>query len=291
MSTSWQAVLTAALIGSERAVVPPPPAVLPTGPAASSASPPDPAATLLDHAALLTVARRAGRRAGSADPLPAAAGDPRPAVSVAAGRRLTRILGGDSVPGGGGELLHEWLTAAVALGLRPPPQLLPALLDRARRAAASNPDPDEARLRGLVAAAGGPRATWLAGLNPAWSWLLAGQPPAPARAYLTETGAGEVMEFLDRQPDTNALGALVTRVPGPWPAPLLQRVLALAAGGLTRTPLNASRVIRLAGVRADPALGAPGAMADFPPQAPQVFHNMLAVLRFRYEMLRELDAG
>ena len=56
-----------------------------------------------------------------------------------------------------------------------------------------------------------------------------------------------------------------------------------------RAPLNASRVIRLTGRRADPALGAPGALADFPPEAPNALHTMLAVLRFRYEMLKELD--
>jgi hypothetical protein len=84
---------------------------------------------------------------------------------------------------------------------------------------------------------------------------------------------------------------LMAQVPGPWPAALTARVLSTATGALARTPLNASRVIRLAGVRADPALGAPDGMAEFSPQAPQVLHTMLAVLRFRYEMLRELDAG
>lgn len=297
MSGDWQAVLTAALIGSERAVVPAELAVLgAAGPAGrpaprpgadGAAVPPDPAATLLDYAALLTLARRAGRRADPADPPERAASDPRAVVSAAAGQRLAAILGGENA-----DLLTQWLTAALTAGLRPPPHLLPALLDQGRRVAASNPDPDQARLRGLVTAAGGPGAIWLAGLNPAWSWLLDGQPPVPAGQRLTPASAAEVAVLLDQLPaDASALSALVSQVPGPWPAPLLQRVLALAAGGLSRTPLNASRVIRLAGVRADPALGAPGAMADFPPQAPQVMHNMLAVLRFRYQMLRELDAG
>jgi hypothetical protein len=68
-------------------------------------------------------------------------------------------------------------------------------------------------------------------------------------------------------------------------------VLAAAMGAITRAPLGAHRAIRLAGLWADPALGAPGALADFPPEAPNVLHNMLAVLRFRYEMLKELDDG
>ena len=283
--TSWQAVLSAALIGSERAVVPPPPGA--PDPSA------DPASLLLDHAALLTVARRAGQFAGSAEPPEPAAADSRPAVSPAAGRRLARILNGEAASsGGGGSLLHEWLDAVVDRGLRPPPQYLPALLDRARRVAASNPDPDEARLRGLVAAAGGPRAAWLAGLNPAWSWLLAGQPAAPpARTRLSGAEAAMALEVIGAQPDITAVAQLMAEVPGPWPAALTARVLSIATGALVRTPLNASRVIRLAGLRADPALGAPDGMAEFSPQAPQVLHTMLAVLRFRYEMLRELDAG
>ncbi len=118
---------------------------------------------LLDRAALLTAARRAGRRPGQADPLPVAEPDPRPMASPDAGRRLARILGGEHP-----DLLAEWLTAAVARGLRPPPELLPALLDRARRAG-----PAEPGLPGLVAGAGGPRARWLAGLNPDWEFATA----------------------------------------------------------------------------------------------------------------------
>jgi Family of unknown function (DUF5691) len=119
----------------------------------------DPAAVLLDRAALLTAARRAGRRPGQADPLPAAGPDDRPVVSPDAGRRLARMLRGEYP-----DLLAEWLAAATAGGLRPPSQLLPALLDRARRAAAADPG-----LPRLVAEAGGPRARWLAGLNPDWA--------------------------------------------------------------------------------------------------------------------------
>ena len=117
----------------------------------------DPAAVLLDRAALLTAARRAGRRPGQADPPPEAGPDDRPAVSPDAGRRLTRMLGGQYP-----DLLAEWLAAA--RGQRPPPQLLPALLDRARRAAATDPG-----LPRLVAEAGGPRARWLAVLNADWA--------------------------------------------------------------------------------------------------------------------------
>ncbi|HEX6524187.1 MAG TPA: DUF5691 domain-containing protein [Streptosporangiaceae bacterium] len=249
--TNWQPVLTAALIGTERSVVPPPPPGF-----ASSENPAetDPAGALLDQAALLTAARRAGRRPDHAELPPAAEEDPRPMVSRAATRRLARILGGEN-----SDLLVEWLTAVAVRDLRLPPQYLPALLDRARRSASSNPDPEQARLRALLAMAGGSRARWLAGLNPAWAYLLA--EPVPAHV--------QVPEYL--------------------PAEALAGLLTKALRELTQTPLTTSRLIRTLGRRADPALGAPGALADFPPEAPNTLHSMLAVLRFRYEMLKELD--
>ena len=241
---------------------------------------------LLDRAALLTAARRAGRRPDQAEPIPPSDPDPRPAVSQAAARRLARILGGEN-----SELLTEWLSAIVTRDLRPPAQLLPVLLDRARRVSAAHPDPDEARLRGVLATAGGSRARWLAGLNPAWAYLLAEPEPAtaPAPVRMSETELALVLTLTDAVADASALDQLAAAIPGPWPAALTARVLAKGARGLTQTPLTANRVIRLAGRRADPALGAPGALADFPPEAPNVLHNMLAVLRFRYDMLRELD--
>jgi len=118
---------------------------------------------LLDRAALLTVARRAGRPPEDAEPLPVAEPDPAPAVSPAAGHRLARMLGGEHP-----DLLTEWLTAAVTRGLRAPAQLLPALLDRARRVSSADPE-----LRRLAARAGGSRARWLAGLNPDWKFVTA----------------------------------------------------------------------------------------------------------------------
>jgi len=174
--SAWQDLVTASLIGTERAEVPvstvpglPFPADAGphgTGPhdaGPDDAGPDDPAACLLDRAALLTVARRGGRPAGQAEPLPAAEPDQAPAVSPAAGRRLARMLGGEHP-----DLLAEWLTAAVARDRRVPAHLLPALLDRARRVSPSDPE-----LRRLSAEAGGPRARWLARLNPDWKFVTA----------------------------------------------------------------------------------------------------------------------
>jgi hypothetical protein len=150
--SAWQDLVTASLIGTERAAVPDAPA--------------DPASDLLDRAALLTAARRGGRRPERTEPLPAAVPDTAPPVSRAAGRRLAAMLGGDHA-----DLLTEWLAAAGDRGRRVPARLLPALLHQARRAT-----PADAGLRGLVAVAGGPRARWLAGLNPEWKFVLAYAP-------------------------------------------------------------------------------------------------------------------
>ena len=156
---AWPGLVTASLIGTERAVVP---AVRIPGLAPGEDDAADPAAVLLDRAAMATVARRAGRRPDHAGPLPECERDPRPAVSPAAAGRLGRMLSGQ-YPG----LLAEWLTAVMARGLRLPPQFLPVLLDRARLS------PADAGLRRLVTEAGGPRARWLAGLNPDWAFVTA----------------------------------------------------------------------------------------------------------------------
>jgi Family of unknown function (DUF5691) len=164
--STWQDLVTASLIGTERTAVPgtgDPGLPGPGSAGPDTPAPDDPAALLLDRAALLTVARRGGRPAGHAEPPPAAEPDPAPAVSPAAGRRLARMLGGEHP-----DLLAEWLIAAVARDRRAPAHLLPALLDRARRVSPSDPE-----LRRLSARAGGSRAQWLAGLNPDWKFVTA----------------------------------------------------------------------------------------------------------------------
>ena len=87
-------------------------------------------------------------------------------MSWAAGHRLARMLGGEHA-----DLLAEWLAAAAGRGRRVPARLLPALLHQARRGL-----PADSGLRRLVAAAGGSRARWLAGLNPEWKFVLAYAP-------------------------------------------------------------------------------------------------------------------
>ena len=59
-------------------------------------------------------------------------------------------------------------------------------------------------------------------------------------------------------------------------------------GGLPGHPSGAETLRKLAG-RADPALGAPGAMPDPEPGAPAILYDTITVLRFRYDMLKELE--
>jgi hypothetical protein len=149
---------------------------------------------LLDRAALLTVARRAGRLPEHAEPLPAAEPDPAPAVSRAASQRLARMLAGEHP-----DLLTEWLTAAVTRGLRAPAQLLPALLDRARRVSPADPE-----LRRLAAQGGGSRARWLAGLNPDWKFITVQAPIGDDAWRLGDAGQrrGYLASLRARDPGT-----------------------------------------------------------------------------------------
>ncbi|MDT3400890.1 DUF5691 domain-containing protein, partial [Streptomyces sp. B1866] len=104
--------------------------------------------------------------------------DHRPPLPRAARARLALLLADRSGPGRAAsrtapdltELLPQWLAAANRYGYRVPDALLPALLDAARARTDLRPD-------ALVLA--GPRALWLARLNPAWRFALRG---APGRA-------------------------------------------------------------------------------------------------------------
>jgi hypothetical protein len=191
--SAWQDLVTASLIGTERAAVPAVPFPGPPGRAGAQAPglPADPAAVLLDQAALLTAARRGGRCPDRAEPLAAAEPDAVPAVRGAARLRLARMLGGEHP-----DLLAEWLAAVAGRGRLVPAELLPALLHQARRGS-----PADSGLRRLVAAAGGSRARWLAELNPEWAFVLSYAPAgedawrlgdaARRRGYLSALRAGD----------------------------------------------------------------------------------------------------
>ncbi|MFH0174429.1 DUF5691 domain-containing protein [Streptomyces cacaoi] len=179
---AWDDLVTTALLGTDRRT--------PPGATPGRAAP----AALLDAAAAETVRRRAGLRPGRAAPPPApAAEDPRPALPVAAARRLAFLLADRPGTGAGGrrgtapdlmELLPQWLTAVNARGFAAPAESLPALLDAAR---------GRTDLRPAALEFAGPRALWLARLNSDWRFALRATPgggtslPGPAETERAET--------------------------------------------------------------------------------------------------------
>ncbi|MEU2384226.1 DUF5691 domain-containing protein [Streptomyces sp. NPDC012461] len=156
----WEELVTTALLGTDRRT---PPGAVP-GPGAPL--------HLLDAAAEATLRQRAGARPDQAAERPAPAPpDPRPALPPAAAHRLALLLSDRPGPSGGRrgtapdlrELLPQWLAAANDRGFAAPAALLPALLDAAR--ARTDLRPTALRLAG-------PRALWLARLNPDWRFAL-----------------------------------------------------------------------------------------------------------------------
>ncbi|MGK5695240.1 DUF5691 domain-containing protein [Streptomyces sp. URMC 128] len=162
---TWEELVTTALLGTDRRMPPG------TGPG------PEAPVALLDAAAVETVRRRAGLRPARAAERPQPAPeDPRPPLPQAAARRLAILLADRPGASGGGrrgtapdltELLPQWLATANARGFAPPAQLLPALLDAAR---------GRTDLRPAALEFAGPRALWLARLNPDWRFALRSTP-------------------------------------------------------------------------------------------------------------------
>ncbi|GGT31137.1 hypothetical protein GCM10010254_59670 [Streptomyces chromofuscus] len=171
-ATAWEDLVTTALLGTDRRT--PPPSVGTPGREAPVA--------LLDAAAAETVRRRAGLRparpASRPEPAPE---DPRPPLPAAAARRLALLLADRPGASGGGrrgtapdlmELLPQWLALANTRNYAPPPEALPALLDAAR---------GRTDLRPAALAFAGPRALWLARLNPDWRFALRATPGGGTR--------------------------------------------------------------------------------------------------------------
>ncbi|RNG13808.1 DUF5691 domain-containing protein, partial [Streptomyces botrytidirepellens] len=117
--------------------------------------------------------------------------DPRPPLPRAARSRLAMLLADRSSPGRSGprsapdlaELLPQWLALANQHGYRAPDALLPTLLDAARARTDLRPD---------ALTLGGPRALWLARLNPDWKFALRGGPPGRGTAPASESDDADV---------------------------------------------------------------------------------------------------
>lgn len=163
--SSWEELVTVALLGTERRTLP--------GRAPGREAP----GALLDAAAVQTVRRRAGLQPGRAAARPEpTAEDPRPALPRPAAHRLAMLLADRPGTGSGGrrgtapdlmELLPQWLALANERGFAAPPELLPALLDAAR---------GRTDLRPAALTLAGSRALWLARLNPDWRFALRATP-------------------------------------------------------------------------------------------------------------------
>ncbi|MFJ8634441.1 DUF5691 domain-containing protein [Streptomyces sp. NPDC093568] len=209
--SAWEELVTAALLGTDRRT--------PPGGTPGREAP----VTLLDAAAVQTVRRRAGLRPARAAerPQPAPA-DPRPALPPAATRRLAMLLSDRPGVSGGGrrgtapdlvELLPEWLATANRRGFAPPPEVLPALLDSAR---------GRTDLRPAALSFAGPRAVWLARLNPDWRFALRATP-----------GGGAALPRLD---DAAEVGQL-------WQEGLFAERVALLAAIRSRQPAAARELL------------------------------------------------
>ena len=167
LAGAWTDLVATAMLGTDRRPLP----SVPPGTVEMFGTGPDAAVALLDRAAAVVAARRAGA-------LPEPAGrriaecpaDPRPPCPRRAARRLGLMLEGHQA-----DFLPEWLQALGAAGLAAPPEHLAGLMELTRSAPAA---------RRAVQVAAGPLAAWLCEVVPGLGW----EPPAdPAEAW--ERGA------------------------------------------------------------------------------------------------------
>ncbi|MBP1467026.1 hypothetical protein EYB53_015030 [Candidatus Chloroploca sp. M-50] len=153
----WHDLATVALLGTaRRPQLPQPPAGALADLVAELPGEDDPAARLLDAAAAATLYVRAGVLPPvlALDPVAPAPDETQSICTPEAADLLAQVFEGQPEA-----LLREWLTRAVAHGVRVPLQFLPALLERAR----TSPD-----LQPLVLKVVGERGRWLATFHPGW---------------------------------------------------------------------------------------------------------------------------
>jgi hypothetical protein len=207
--SGWDELVAVALIGTDRrplAAAPPPGSPEGLGAVLAERGVED---RVLASAAAWTVARRAGARVGAAPAaVEPAEADPRPVCSAAAADRLQMLLDSPDRL-----LVPEWLHLARRAGVRPPPEVVPALLDYA---VGSPHFQDEA------GEAAGPLGRWLAARAPHWAFAteavwdggeryerlallerLRSTDPVAARELLESTFADETWE--DRELFVSAL--------------------------------------------------------------------------------------
>ena len=175
-SEHWSALVSAALVGTDRRAVPTADHRMLDLPADLSA----PSRLLLD-AAVEDARRRAGSRSDPVGDRIVAAPDDRGAEAPeAAVQLLELVLGGAAgLTTGRDPVLSAWFDAVTTAGCRAPHRLVTRLLDLASR---------DDRWREQVAAAVGARGRWLAGEVPTWAWALDASAPGPDLATRWATG-------------------------------------------------------------------------------------------------------
>lgn len=159
MTSPWEALVTAALLGTERqAFIPPAEAGL-LGESLSRLDTANPEAALLSAAAAVSLHQQVGHLPAIArQPLPTACDlDDLPRCSAQANHHLSLMLSGEYA-----KVLPEWLAAVAAVGQRVPELNLPALLDLGQR---------KTDLQLAIAAVLGKRGQWLAAQNPDWNFV------------------------------------------------------------------------------------------------------------------------
>lgn len=201
--TTWDTLVSTALIGTERRPLPEALAGEVAGVLGAALPPAPPELSVLAAAGVLAAHRRAGWVPPAHDatfPEPAPPDD-RPVASAPAVQLLELLLSGQvTVPGGPAVLAAEWLEGSAAAGRRPPDRLLPVLLQGATA------DPTR---RAATRAAGGTRLRWLAARNPDWAWAA-----GPAGPWSPEADPAEVWSTGDRDARMGLLAELRATDPG-----------------------------------------------------------------------------
>lgn len=254
-AAEWSALVSTAVVGTDRRMPPPPELGWQAWATAT-----DPAVEILDRAAAVVVARRAGARpvTGAHVELDPAPVDARPPCPPDCAARLQRLLGGEH-----DVLLPEWFDEFEAVGAQLPWILLPSLLLRGRR----HPELD-AVVRRLAAG----RASWLAEAVPELGVRAVAAAASGARR---SPPAGPAWSRPVPPPDS---GAAVTAL------------VQVFVDGLATWAAAAQLRLLVAAVdpRWLPALVVELSRLPFHPATERTRSDVLGLAEFRAEMLREL---
>jgi hypothetical protein len=250
-ATEWAALVATAVLGTDRR--PLPPAEIGWDAWSTDA---DAAVELLDRAAAVVAAQRAGIRPGPPVAVPPPVPlDPRPPCPPASAMRLDRMLRGEH-----DILLPEWFALCEVSGFQLPWVVLPTLLLRGRR---------QPELDLVVRRLAGERARWLADAVPELG--VRADPP----------NAKTPVEALRPPPVIDDSAATVSSIVGAF----VERAVTWAAAPQLRhvvAALDPGWLSRLVG-----ELSATG----FDPPGERTRRELIALAEFRDEMIREFTSS